>query len=100
MGDQETRPLSLEQKVDLILTRLDRLEAKQYDTKPIWERALAEIFEVKAIVDRTEGKLDRLNKRILDLEGEMGINDRRISDVENRITEIEDIRRPDPHDSR
>ncbi len=27
--------------------RLAALEAKQYDTKPIWERALAEILEVK-----------------------------------------------------
>lgn len=27
--------------------RLEKLEAKQYDTKPIWERALAEITEVK-----------------------------------------------------
>ncbi len=34
--------------------RLERLEAKSYDTKPIWERALAEIVEVSRKVDLME----------------------------------------------
>ncbi len=28
-------------------SRLEKLEAKSYDTKPIWERALAEIVETR-----------------------------------------------------
>ncbi len=34
--------------------RLAALEAKSYDTKPIWERALAEIVEVSRKVDLME----------------------------------------------
>ncbi len=30
-----------------IAERLERLEAKQYDTRPIWEQALAEILETR-----------------------------------------------------
>jgi trans-2-enoyl-CoA reductase len=46
-NNEETKPLTVDMKLDLILTRLAALEAKAYDTKPIWERALAEILEVK-----------------------------------------------------
>lgn len=30
-----------------VIVRLERLEARAYDSKPIWERALAEIAEVR-----------------------------------------------------
>jgi hypothetical protein len=34
-------------RFDALDARLEKLEAKQYDTKPIWERALAEIAEAR-----------------------------------------------------
>ena len=38
---------ALDARFDRVEGRLDALEAKQYDTKPIWERALAEIAEMR-----------------------------------------------------
>jgi chromosome segregation ATPase len=44
--------------------RLERLEAKQYDTKPIWETALAEILEVKERLGEAIGRLGRVEHKI------------------------------------
>jgi hypothetical protein len=59
MNEESTRELpdkrSFEERVfarfDVIDTRLQALEARALDTKPIWERALAEILEVKKGVE-------------------------------------------------
>ena len=67
MSDETTKGLprdaSLEEKV---LARLDALEAKldqrSFETKPIWERALAEILEVKQSIDATNQRLDETNR--------------------------------------
>lgn len=42
------RLTNIESRLDGVKSRLQNLEAKQYDTKPIWERALAEIAETRA----------------------------------------------------
>lgn len=34
-------------RLSMIEQRLETLETKTYDTRPIWERALAEILEIK-----------------------------------------------------
>ena len=41
--------------------RLQKLEAKSLDTKPIWERALAEIHAVSQKLDTVERKLNVLS---------------------------------------
>ena len=78
MNEESSRNLSADQKLDLILKemrsmneRITTLEAKSYDTRPIWERALAEILEVKAEVSAirerlsgVEGQLTHLNKEM------------------------------------
>ena len=46
--------------------RLEKLESKALDTKPIWERALAEILEVKADLVEVKDRLQRV-------EGSLGI---------------------------
>ncbi|MGH9945075.1 MAG: hypothetical protein ACRD9R_22220 [Pyrinomonadaceae bacterium] len=51
--------------------RLDRLEAKSYDTKPIWENALKEIAETRHEMherfDDLTRKVDVLGKDMLQL---------------------------------
>jgi len=37
---------SIDARLDNVDQRLEKLEARAYDTKPIWERALAEIIEI------------------------------------------------------
>jgi len=55
MDEEPTRNLSetrsFEERVfmrfDAVDSRLERLESRSYDTKPIWERALKEIHETR-----------------------------------------------------
>ena len=41
-------PNSFEERFDRMEIRITKLEDRQHDTKPIWERALAEIAESRA----------------------------------------------------
>jgi DNA repair exonuclease SbcCD ATPase subunit len=45
-------------------TRLERLEAKQYDTKPIWQQALTEIVETRAEVAEVRKQAEQVNVRL------------------------------------
>lgn len=58
---------SLETKVDLLDAKVDE---RLKDTRPIWERALSEILEVKEAVKRFDRKLDLLNRGLFDLRAE------------------------------
>jgi len=65
---------TLEVKVDSLDAKVDSLDAKVderlKDTRPIWERALSEILEVKEAVKRFDRKLDLLNRGLFDLRAE------------------------------
>jgi chromosome segregation ATPase len=62
--------------------RLQTLEAKAYDTKPIWERALAEILAVGKKLDHLNRKVDNLAADMLDLRA-------RQSQLEDRMDGLE-----------
>ena len=51
-------------------TRVQVLEARAYDTKPIWERALAEILTVKERLENIERKFDLLIQDMMQLRGD------------------------------
>ena len=88
MSEDETKTLNnpalLKQilvKLEVIDTRLQAVEAKVerrgFDTKPIWERALAEIMEVNQRVTTIDRKMDVLAKDMLNLRAEqLGIEER------------------------
>ncbi|HVG39412.1 MAG TPA: hypothetical protein VM870_08995 [Pyrinomonadaceae bacterium] len=63
----ETRLDKLEARVDSIDGRLQVLEAKAYDTKSVWERALAEILALSQKVDGIDRKLNVMNRDMLTL---------------------------------
>ncbi len=46
-GRVESRLENVETRLESVETRLGALEAKQFDTKPIWERALKEIIDLR-----------------------------------------------------
>jgi DNA repair exonuclease SbcCD ATPase subunit len=62
--------------------RLQKLEAKSYDTKPIWERALAEILAVSRKLDTVERKLNVLSQDMLTLRADQ-------TRIEDRMDKIE-----------
>jgi predicted nucleic acid-binding Zn-ribbon protein len=63
-----------------------RLEAKAYDTKPIWENTLKEIaetrIEMRTELRKTGRKIDALNGTLLDVRAEM-------ADFDNRLLRLE-----------
>lgn len=66
---------SIDTRLNTIDTRLDNLEekveARFYDTKPIWERALNEILETRAQVVKVEERLDKVEGRLGRVENEV-----------------------------
>lgn len=77
-------------RFDAIDARLAALEKKAdesvLETKPIWERALAEITETRAEMnerfDDLERKIDVLNRDMLQLRADYSGLDRRVSTLE------------------
>ena len=67
--------------------RLEKLEAKSYDTKPVWERALAEIAETRNELQtglrRVERKIDVLNQNILEVRADLRDLDTRVEKLES-----------------
>jgi hypothetical protein len=51
-------------------TRVQALEAKAHDPKPIWERALAEILNIKERLENVERKFDVLIQDMMQLRGD------------------------------
>ena len=82
-------------RLEVVDTRLDRLEAntERYalDTRPIWERALAEIIDVRQMVSKLshdfahlDRKIDVLNKNLLDMRANQVRTDERLDQLESR----------------
>jgi tetrahydromethanopterin S-methyltransferase subunit G len=61
---------ALDSRVEALDSRVEGLEAKAYDTKPIWERALLEILNVKERVENIERKFDLLTLDMMQLRGD------------------------------
>ena len=72
-------------------SRLQILEIRAYDTKPIWEQALKEIIETKREVVETRRELSKRLDRIDAIAHE---NRADLRDVEDRLDKIE--RKPVP----
>ena len=66
----EARLERMETRLDGIDQRLDVLENKAYDTKPIWERALAEILELREDVRTLNRKFKVITQDSITLRAE------------------------------
>ncbi|MBD0325439.1 MAG: hypothetical protein ICV68_03360 [Pyrinomonadaceae bacterium] len=71
-------------KLESIDARLKLLERRDYDTKPIWERALKEIVAVKQSLTGLERKIDVLGKDMLTLRADQVGIETRLSKLEGR----------------
>jgi chromosome segregation ATPase len=60
----ETRLEKMEARQDEMDGRLQVLEQKAYDTKPIWERVIAEILELREDVHTLDRKFNIINPRL------------------------------------
>ena len=66
----EARQERIEARLDEIDRRLQVLEEKAYDTKPIWERAIAEILELREDVHTLDRKFNIVTKDLMTLRAE------------------------------
>jgi tetrahydromethanopterin S-methyltransferase subunit G len=74
----------VEARLDSLDTRVQALEARAIDTKPIWERALAEILEVKERVENIERKFDVLTLDMMQLRGDQRRVEKRMDALESQ----------------
>jgi tetrahydromethanopterin S-methyltransferase subunit G len=62
---------SIDSRLDLVDSRLtslgQKVDARSYETKPIWERALKEIIETREEVVKIEGRLSSIENEIKDV---------------------------------
>ena len=75
----------MDARFDGLDLRVQALEAKALDTKPIWERALVEILEVKKGVDDINRKLDVLNHDVLQVRADQRLVHKRMDAVESGL---------------
>lgn len=83
---------AMDARLDGIDTRLDgldgrvqALEARALDTKPIWERALAEILEVKKGVADLNRKIDVLTLDVMQVRADQRQIEKRMDQLESRV---------------
>jgi len=77
---------AVDARFDAVDARLENLETqaerRALETKPIWERALAEIVEVRESIANVERKIDVLSRDIVQVRADQ-------TRVENRIDKLE-----------
>jgi chromosome segregation ATPase len=78
----DARMGGIEARLDDMDARLQTLEQKSYDTKPIWERALAEILALGDRMHSLERKFNVLGRDMLTLRGDQ-------ERVEDRMDRLE-----------
>ena len=75
--------LSKLEVLDLRLQHVEsKIEQRGFDTKPIWERALAEIMEVKLDVAKLNRKMDVFSRDVLNLRAEQMETEERLRRIE------------------
>ena len=72
----------VEGRLGTVEIRLGKLEERQYDTKPIWEQALAAIAEVSS-------RLDSVNTRLVSMDARFDSMDARFDRVDSRFDKLE-----------
>ena len=80
----EARLERMETRLDGIDQRLQALEDKAYDTKPIWERAIAEILELREDVHTLDRKFNIINSELLALKAEQSRLEDRMDKMDSK----------------
>src|SRR6266446_10651541 len=68
-------------RFDTVDTRLEKLESRAYDTKPIWERALAQIME-------TGLEIGEIRKKVGVIETKVGVIETKVTVIETEVAEV------------
>jgi hypothetical protein len=80
----ESRVQVVEVRVEVLEVLKVQSEKRALETKPIWERALAEILEVKEGVDDIKRKIDVLTHDVVQVPADQLSLERRMDRLESR----------------
>ena len=81
----EARLEKMETRLDEIDGRLQVLEQKAYDTKPIWERAIAEILELREDVHTLDRKFNIVTRDLMTLRAEQSRLEDRMDKLDAKL---------------
>lgn len=81
----DERLAAIDGRLDRFEHRIQALEAKALDTKPIWERALAEILEVRKGVEDISRKIDVLTHDVMQVRADQRRVEKRMDELESRL---------------
>ena len=88
MERMEARMDRIETRLDDLTNRVERLEVESerraVETKPIWERALAEIVTLGQKVDALEARVATLEVKVDALSEEVSVISRKVNVIESR----------------
>jgi chromosome segregation ATPase len=73
---------SMDERLNKMDARLEKLEARAYDTKPIWERALAEITEVGKRFESLDRRFSILTDDVIHMRADIRRLDDRLANLE------------------
>lgn len=93
LGGIDERLNGMDERLNGVDERLQSLEAKQYDTKPIWERALAEIADLREALEKSRAESQagfrKLERQLGTLSVDMLETRGTVSDLESRMDKID-----------
>src|SRR6266436_2587923 len=96
MNEDPTKELpdkrSFEERVfarfDNVDARLEKLEAHSYDTKPIWERALAQIMETGLEIGEIKKKVGVIETKVGAIETKAAVIETEVAGVRTEVAEV------------
>jgi chromosome segregation ATPase len=80
---------SIDTRFDTVDARLEKLEARGYDTKPIWERALAAIMKTGLEVGEIKTKVGAIETKVDTIGGKVGVIEGKVDTIEGKVQLIE-----------
>jgi chromosome segregation ATPase len=84
MASMQERQERMEARLDEMDRRLQVLEEKAYDTKPIWERAIAEILELREDVHTLDRKFNIITRDLITLRAEQSRLEDRMDKMDSK----------------
>src|ERR1700682_1781276 len=86
---------TVDARFDTVDARLETLEARSYDTKPIWERALAQIMDIGLKIGEIKKNGGVIETKVAEVKTEVAGRKTGYANIRNELT---DVRRELRHD--